>query len=597
MHMSTPVTGTKAAERHRRAHRRRALTVFALPIIVGGFLLLSWGQVAHAATLSLAPTTGTYQVGKTFAVRISAASLDQAMNAASGTLTFPPKVLEVVSVSKSSSIISLWVQEPSFSNDAGRVNFEGIVLNSGYTGSGGLLLTVTFRAKAAGDAAVNFTGASVLANDGQGTNILSGLGSARFTIGVPVTTPPAPEATTPTGVPFAPKVSSSTNPDPNRWYASDDVSFRWAVPAGTTGVNVLADRDPTTNPGTRSDGIFDTYTYEDVEEGAWYFHLRLQNAQGWGAISHFQFQIDTESPESPVIQLVDGKETNTPRPRIAVNVRDRTSGIEYITVKIGEGAAVRVVPEAISEQSPYAIEPQAPGRHTIVVQAFDRAGNATTDTEEFTVIPLPSPEITEYPAELPEGEVLKIRGRSTPNARVRIALTPEAGKELQQEVETAGAGEFAVIWPERLRAGLYSFTAQVTDARGAQSDPTPARTIAVHQRAVLRIGSLVVTYLSVSITLLALVLLLALVVVYGWYRFLLLRRQLRREVREAERILHKAFDRLREDVRKQIKLLERVRTRRELTEEEETIIQRLKKDLDEAEQLVQKEIEDIEKKA
>ena len=42
-------------------------------------------------------------------------------------------------------------------------------------------------------------------------------------------------------------------------------------------------------------------------------------------------------------------------------------------------------------------------------------------------------------------------------------------------------------------------------------------------------------------------------------------------------------------------MLEKTKTKRQLTEEEEKIINRLKKDLDDTEKFVRKEIEDIEK--
>ena len=71
--------------------------------------------------------------------------------------------------------------------------------------------------------------------------------------------------------------------------------------------------------------------------------------------------------------------------------------------------------------------------------------------------------------------------------------------------------------------------------------------------------------------------------------------KIKKEVREAETVLHKAFDSLKEDVREHIKLLEKTKTKRQLTEEEEKIIKQLRKDLDNAEKFVSKEIKDIEK--
>ena len=82
---------------------------------------------------------------------------------------------------------------------------------------------------------------------------------------------------------------------------------------------------------------------------------------------------------------------------------------------------------------------------------------------------------------------------------------------------------------------------------------------------------------------------------YSWRRFSLLRKRLRKEVGEAESALHKAFDLLKEDIREQVKMFEKTKTKRELTEEEEKVIKQFKKHLDIAEKFVKKEIEDIEK--
>ena len=137
---------------------------------------------ANAASLGISPSTISRTVGSTFSTVIYLSSSDKAANAASGIVTFPKDKLEVVSISKSNSVINLWVQEPTFSNSQGDIHFEGIVLNPGYTGNNGTVLTVTFRTKSAGTANIKFLSGSVLANDGSGTNILVGLGSANASI-------------------------------------------------------------------------------------------------------------------------------------------------------------------------------------------------------------------------------------------------------------------------------------------------------------------------------------------------------------------------------------------------------------------------------
>jgi hypothetical protein len=63
------------------------------------------------------------------------------------------------------------------------IGFSGVVLNPGFTGSSGRMITLSFRAKTAGSAKLNFNSAQVLANDGLGTDILSVASSALVNIG------------------------------------------------------------------------------------------------------------------------------------------------------------------------------------------------------------------------------------------------------------------------------------------------------------------------------------------------------------------------------------------------------------------------------
>lgn len=147
-----------------------------------------------AATLSISPSASTQTAGSIFTVSVRVSSTDQAMNAVSGILTFPSNLLQVTSLSKSGSIMNLWVQEPSFSNAAGTVDFEGVVLNPGFTGAGGTVLSVTFRALDEGSATLSLAQGSVLANDGSGTEILKGSSGASITIIAAKEPPPAPKA-------------------------------------------------------------------------------------------------------------------------------------------------------------------------------------------------------------------------------------------------------------------------------------------------------------------------------------------------------------------------------------------------------------------
>lgn len=546
--------------------------------------MFSVASATQGASLYFSSPSGSYTVGSALSVSVYVSSADQAMNAASGVISFPQDTLEVTSLSKSGSIFTLWVQEPSFSNSAGAVNFEGIVLNPGFTGADGKIITINFRVKAAGAALVNFSSGSVLANDGSGTNILTSLGNTQFNLGdTAPSAPVVPETITPSvvsGAPSAPKISSPTHPDPNKWYSKKDAKFTWSLQNGVTAVRLLYDKSPHSPPTVLYASPIAEKEISDIKDGISYFHVQLENKSGWGGISHFRFQIDTQPPEPMAIRFIDGDETENPRPTAIFNTTDFLSGIGYYKIKIGDGDFFSVAPEIV-ESNPYTLHPQAPGKRTILIQAFDKAENHFAATKEFTITPLETPVFTEYPKELESGEVLTVKGESQySNFQIILWLQREGDDPKSFTVGNGQDGKFTFTVDEKLQEGMYTLWAEVVDARGAKSLPSEKITIAVVKPVLFR-RSWTVSFLAMIVPLVALIAALLFVLWYGWQKFSRMRKRLLKEMREAESALHKAFDLLKENIREHIK--------------EEKMIKQLKRDLDNAEKRIREEIEDIEK--
>ncbi len=172
-----------------------------ISVLAIAFIACILPLVSDAATLTLSPKSAQYVFGKAITINLYVSSPDQAMNAVSAHLSFPTDMLSVTSVSKSDSIIGIWAQDPSFSNTLGTIDLEGVVLTPGFTGSGGKVLSIVFKAKKAGTADIKFLSGSVLANDGNGTALATTLGKATLTI----TNEAEPqEATTTVALPKAP---------------------------------------------------------------------------------------------------------------------------------------------------------------------------------------------------------------------------------------------------------------------------------------------------------------------------------------------------------------------------------------------------------
>lgn len=569
-------------------------SILAILFIVG--LALS-PIITHAASLYFSPSSGSHAVGTTLSVSIYVSSADQAMNAASGVISFPRDKLEVTSLSKTGSIFTLWVQEPSFSNSAGTVNFEGIVLNPGFIGSSGKAITITFRTKAAGNAPLTFFSGSALANDGKGTNILTGLGDANFAIGV--VGPGAPEIITPSevaGTPEAPEINSPTHPDLNKWYALKDAKFTWELPSGTTGARLLVGRIPSAIPTVTYSPAISSKELDNLEDGIWYFSVRLRNNAGWGAISRFRFQIDTEKPTRFEITEMRRADLTEPKAEFIFDASDKTSGIDHYEIQIDNTDSQTWQDDGSHRYETPVLEP---GKYTLIAKAVDNAGNTLANSAEFIIEPLEAPRITDWPRELQSGEQLLVKGTNKySNSQIVVWLQQEGKDAESQSTKSDGKGNFVFVADKKLGDGAYKLWAKVVDERGAQSKPSDTVTIAVGRSAFLKLGSWAVSLLAVVIPLVALIFILLFIIWYGWHKFGSFRNKLRKikkEVREAESALHKAFDMLKEDIRDQVRLLEKTRTKRQLTEEEEKIIKQLRKDLDDAEKFVKKEIEDIEK--
>ncbi len=152
------------------------------PILIISILFFAFAPEVKAtsASLYLSPSAGDYTVGNTFSIEVKVNSGGVAINAADATLIFETNDLEVVKISKTDSVFSFWVEEPTYSNTVGTIDFAGGKPSPGYTGSVGTIVNITFKVKTAGMANITFAAGSILADDGRGTNILTHMGTGVY---------------------------------------------------------------------------------------------------------------------------------------------------------------------------------------------------------------------------------------------------------------------------------------------------------------------------------------------------------------------------------------------------------------------------------
>lgn len=576
--------------------------IFSFCLLIFIFFILGI-KAAKAADLYLSPSSGSYEVNKAFSVNIYVSTPTQSINAVSGSISFSQDKLEVTSLSKGGSMISLWVKEPSFSNSAGKISFEGIILNPGFTGKAGKTITVNFKIKSEGKASLNFSSGSILANDGKGTNILTKMSGGSYSLGKTEesSSPPASTADTEkektsevsSEAPPAPVISSSTHPDPEKWSSNNDPEFSWDVPGGVTAVKLLLDKKPQENPSVLYTPPIREKKFEDLEDGICYLHIRFKNQYGWGIVAHRKIMIDTEPPEPFTIQVDQGEDPTNPAPILHFQTTDSLSGVEYYEVKIGEGEKISLT-FAVIKHNPFQLPLQAPGKHTVIIKAFDRAENAAVNTSEVEIEPLEPPMINNLPQTIRAGDILTLGGTSRyPDALVKVFVSKEGEEPAVQEVRTDHEGKWYFVYDRKLESEIYQIWTELTDSRGAKSDPSEKITLPVTLPAFLRIGAITVNYLAVIVCFIGLIVTLILFLIYTWRQISFWRKRISKESQEAEESVKIAFEVLRQEIQE---LVRRMDKEAKLNKREEKIQKDLQQALNISEKYISKEVKDIQKR-
>lgn len=561
-----------------------------------GILLCIAPVMAEAASLALSPSTGVYPTGALYTVKVSVNTSGKSINAAEGTITFNPKEVAVVSVDRGSSIFNLWVAEPTFSNTAGTISFSG-GLPSGYTGSSGNVFSITFKSVGSGPAKVSFSGGAVLANDGQGTNVLSAMNGGTYTIQAVSDQPVAEEIEyiAPANTPGVPKISSKTHADPMSWYTAKEAVLTWSVPADVTTVRTALDRNATTIPTKIYETPISTITIPDVSEGINYFHLQFKNADGWGKVAHYRLAVDTKAPSDVKIALLPESDLSSPIQKITVttNLEEEVAPIVTYKVKIDD-AEPKVYEGASVKDGVLELPSLAPGYHTVLVEVIDQAGNSSIGSLSFTIESFSKPVFTEYPNQINEEVIPVIKGTTRPGATVFIELTKIGSEPVKYEVVADQTGTFLFIPASTLTTGVYDLTAVATDQYGAQSELSNTVRIVVQAPGYMRIGQQIVSFLSVVVTLLAL--LLALVAI-TWVLFMYTRRLRKRvylESSEVHSIVLREFSQLEQTMIKSIADLAASKRTKKLSEVEDTILRGVVSELAIAKSRIEKEVVDVE---
>ena len=247
------------------------------------------------------------------------------MNAVSADISFPSDKLHVLSVSETNSIVNFWVNEPTFSvgQNGGDIDLQGVVLSPGFTGSSGDVIDVVFQAVAEGSANLSFSSASVLANDGLGTNILTSSSGSSFTINAapPTQRPVAAQPPTPSKSSVSPSantaseitITSTPAIEDSNWYALNSIRFDWNMPSGADGVWYAFATDSSMAPSATSVANQTTsvsYDLSSLNDGVWYFLVSAKENGIWSPIATKILRLDRTPSQPFTITRVDTDPTD-----------------------------------------------------------------------------------------------------------------------------------------------------------------------------------------------------------------------------------------------------------------------------------------------
>jgi len=555
------------------------------------FLILLFG-IAHSiraanAYLYLSPNSGTYRVGDNFLVQIRLDSGGISINSADGRLTFDASKLQVVSISKDGSIFNLWVQEPTFSNSAGTIDFAGGKPSPGFIGNAGKVATITFKGKSPGKTNINFNSGSILADDGAGTNVLTGMRPGSYELSgeaiIPIT-PSVPQAEE--GTPDAPIIYSPTHPDQEKWYSNNIPKFDWEILSDITGEKLLVDRQPSASPTIFYSELITGKELEKLDDGIWYFHTQLLNSFGWGAVSHFRFQIDTQAPDRFEIKIKQENETN-PQPILSFETKDEISGIDYYEIIIDQQESI------ITKNTEYKLPPQNPGKYKIIVKAIDKAGNYTLAMTEINISSIEMPAITDYPFTLFAGSPLTIKGTALPEVTVKVYFQKLGEAEFKtEEIKSSNQGNWSWTKNEPIKTGDYQAWVEAIDSQGAKSELSEKVDISITPAPFLTIGKLNFNIYITIICLLILIIIIISITFIILFKKKKKKEKIKKQFSETEKVLYRAFKTLKEEIEEQVAKLD---GKEGLSQKEKEICKELKITLKMCEKFIQKELKELEK--
>ncbi len=573
---------------------KKILKIISIVLSIVSFSIFT--SAFAASNLSLVSEVQTAGIGQQFSVALLL-DAEENINAAQGVVSFSPSVLQMVSVDNSDSIFNFWVEDPTISNNAGTMSFIGGSSKS-IIGTKLKILTMKFKAVGVGTSNIKFSNGVVAADDGIGTNVLSKVTetgiSVSGTVVTPIITPtvtpiveqPKPVERVPVVVknlPSAPKLTVGLYSDETKWYNQiGEATVFWDLPKDVISISILVDKNPNGKPTIFEKQLFDGKNIGSLEEGVTYVHAKFKNNVGIGPITTYRIAIDTTAPLDFKVQMPEGLKISNPSPVINFSTNDSLSGVAFYSIIVDAQAPIK------TETGEFKLPILEPGKHSVLVKAFDNAGNGAEASLSFEILPIASPIIkfVTQPYYSDSDNTLLVRGAGLPNSITLLSIVkPDGTVTTRASTRADETGQWEYSFSETLKNGIYKIIAVSQDDRGAISLSSVPIDIVVKTKPIFKISIFEFNLLDIIILLF---ILLIGSFISGYYFFRVKSERIDRKIFITKQDVIKVTDMIRkdmEDLKKALKTKEKF--------DEEFAIKELDENIAKIDKYIQKEIESI----
>ncbi len=272
------------------------------------------------------------------------------------------------------------------------------------------------------------------------------------------------------GIPFhydtqAPSLTIAS-PAPNSWLNTSATNVKWSLsdPAGIASLEMSVDSGaPLLLANTTT-----AYGLQGLAEANHVVSLVAVDAAGNLASQTVVFGVDLTAPAVQLVTPVSGTWSNSHQIQAVWMSSDSGSGLDHDTVSLDGGAAI-----SLTNTAGYIFPNVGEGPHTVVVTAFDRAGNSASSSSTVSIdytppsvlITSPAPGSTVYGS-----PTVNWSAADSGSGLDRVVVITDAA------AQPVAAGQRTFALPSSLSVGAHAVTVEVWDKAGNMNSTTVAFT-------------------------------------------------------------------------------------------------------------------------